>query len=646
MESNLPNPEEQSVPENNPVSENAENQVEITPEAIVESTTAEVIALEPSPEEVQPAEETIVEQHEELEAEPEESFGQMTKEELVLRMEAFSKENDVNTVKNRVQAAKDAFQALFNQERDVAFSAFIESGGVKEEFDYRDALEEKFFDAYKHYQKRRSDFQQSQEKIRTENLRQKNEILQQMKNILQKEEDMSKAFNEFHDLQAKWRNIGPVPTQNVNDLWMTYKLYSDRFYEFIRLNRELQDLEMKKNLEMKMQLCERAEELLLEPSLNKALQEIQALQHKWREIGAVPREKRTEIWVRFKATVDKIYDNKRSYLDSQKKVFDENLAAKNALIGKAEEIINAPFEKHTQWQEGLKHLLDLQTEWRKIGPAGKEHNDAVWAKFKGTCDQFFRKKDEFYKRKKQEYAANLQKKTELCIQAEALRESNDWKATSNELIRLQQEWKTVGPAGDKNEKVWQRFKTACDAFFQRKSSHFSDQDQAQAGNLDLKNALISEVEQFVLPADPSEAIDQLKSFQRRFTEIGLVPLKQKEDIQQRFRAAVQVHFDALKAKPEYRQSFRQRQDRPERPERQERSYRPQPETGGNDEQRNLMTKMSKLSGEVQLWENNLGFFANSKNASALKQEYESKIQQAKDEISRLKARLQELKSAS
>jgi hypothetical protein len=393
-------------------------------------------------------------------------------------------------------------------------------------------------------------------------------------------------------------------------------------------------------------LCERAEELLLEPSLNKALQEIQALQHKWREIGAVPREKRTEIWVRFKATVDKIYDNKRSYLDSQKKVFDENLAAKNVLITKAEEIINGSFEKHTQWQEGLKHLLDLQTEWRKIGPAGKEHNDAVWAKFKGTCDQFFRKKDEFYKRKKQEYAANLQKKTELCIQAEALRESNDWKATSNELIRLQQEWKTVGPAGDKNEKVWQRFKTACDAFFQRKSAHFSDQDQAQSGNLDLKNALISEVEQFVLPADPSEAIDQLKSFQRRFTEIGLVPLKQKEDIQQRFRAAVQGHFDALKAKPEYRQSFRQRQDRSERPERQERAYRPQQETGGNDEQRNLMTKMSKLSGEVQLWENNLGFFANSKNASALKQEYESKIQQAKDEISRLKARLQELKSAN
>ncbi len=593
--------------------------------------------------------ETIAEHHEEIEAEPVEDFGQMSKEDLAVRMEVFSKENDINTVKNRVNAAREAFQSIYNQEKDAAYAAFIEAGGIKEEFDYKDPLEVRFFEAYKYYQKRRSEFILGQEKIRTENLRQKNEILTQMKNILQKEEDMSKAFNEFHDLQAKWRSIGPVPPQNVNDLWMTYKLYSDRFYEFIRLNRELQDLEMKKNLEMKMHLCEKAEELLLEPSLNKALQDIQALQHKWREIGAVPREKRTEIWVRFKAAVDKIYDNKRSYLDSQKAVFEENLKGKTSLIERAEAIIAEAFEKHQAWQDGLKRLLELQTEWRKIGPTGKETNDSIWHKFKSTCDQFFKNKDEFYKKKKQEYAANLQAKTELCIQAESLKESNDWKSTSNELIRLQQEWKKVGPAGDKNEKVWQRFKAACDEFFNKKSAHFADQDQAQSGNLEQKNALITEVEQFALPADPNEAIEQLKAFQRRFTEIGLVPIKQKDDIQNRFRSAIQVHFDALKAKPEYRQSFRQRQDRPERgdrPERQDRSYRPSGDHGGNDEQRNLQNKVNKLVGEVQLWENNLGFFANSKNASALKQEYESKIQQAKDEINKLKAKLQELKNAS
>ena len=594
------------------------------------------------------------ESHEELEAEPAEDFGQMSKEDLVIRMDAFSKENDVNAVKNRVQAARDSFQAIFNQERDIAYAAFIEAGGIKEEFDYKDTLEEKFFDAYKVFQKRRSEFILGQEKIRSTNLKVKNEILLQMKNILQTEEDMSKAFNEFHELQAKWRGVGPVPPQNVNDLWMTYKLYCDRFYEFIRLNRELQDLEMKKNLEMKMHLCEKAEELLLEPSLNKALQDMQTLQIKWREVGAVSREKRTEIWVRFKAAVDKVYDNKRSYIDSQKEFFEKNFADKNALIANAEEIIKDQFANHQQWQAGLKKLLELQTDWRKIGPAGKDHNDSIWNKFKATCDQFFKNKDEFYKQKKQEYAANLQQKTELCIQAESLKESDAWKNTAQELIRLQQEWKKIGPAGDKNEKIWHRFKEACDAFFTRKTAHFSDQDNAQAGNLELKNALITEVEKLEVNGDPNEALEQLKAFQRKFTEIGLVPMKQKDDIQQRFRAAIQVHFDALKSTPEYRQSFK-RTDRPDRPERGdrperaggrgERPYRPSTESGGNEEQRNLSSKVTKLAGEVQLWENNLGFFANSKNASALREEYESKIQQAKEEINKLKVRLNELKNA-
>lgn len=667
MDSTPVNPEEQlpsdtsaenSAPQMNESSDNQEV-VNVPPGDSNHTQEPMAVAADAAPEmeEVVPEEEVhidvVTEVHEEIESEPVEDFGQISKEDLVARMEAFSKENDVNTVKNRVQAARDSFQAIFNQERDIAFAAFIEAGGIKEEFDYKDVLEEKFFDAYKHFQKRRTEFILGQEKIRSTNLKVKNEILLQMKNILQTEEDMSKAFNEFHELQAKWRGLGPVPPQNVNDLWMTYKLYCDRFYEFIRLNRELQDLEMKKNLEMKMHLCEKAEELLLEPSLNKALQEMQALQIKWRDIGAVPREKRTEIWVRFKAAVDKVYDNKRSYLDSQKEFFEKNFADKNAMIAQAEEIIKDKFANHQQWQAGLKKLLELQTEWRKIGPAGKEHNDAIWAKFKATCDQFFKNKDEFYKQKKQEYASNLQMKTELCIQAESLKESNDWKNTANELIRLQQEWKKVGPAGDKNEKIWHRFKEACDAFFTRKTAHFSDQDNAQAGNLELKNALIAEVEKVEINADPNEALEQLKAFQRKFTEIGLVPMKQKDDIQQRFRAAIQVHFDALKSKPEYRQSYRAKTDSPDRgdrPERsganRERSYRPTTESGGNEEQRNLSSKVTKLTGEVQLWENNLGFFANSKNASALKEEYESKIQQAKEEINKLKAKLAELKSAT
>jgi hypothetical protein len=614
-----------------------------------ESVDVTATAPEVHPEEEKHLKEIAV-HHEEIEAEPVEQFGTMSKDVLLERMKVLCQEADVNNVKNRVQDAKDAFQLIINHERDAALALFLENGGIREEFDYKDPLEEPFFDAYKNFQKRRSEFVLGQEKIRQQNLKAKNEILAQMKNILQQEEDMSKAFNEFHELQAKWRGIGPVPPQNVNDLWMTYKLYCDRFYEFIKINRELQDLEMKKNLEMKMHLCERAEEMLLEPSLNKALQEIQTLQHKWREIGAVPREKRTEIWVRFKAAVDKVYENKRGYLDSMKHQFDENLAAKTALIEKAEALVKEVFEKHPQWQEGLKQLLEIQADWRKIGPAGKEQNDSIWHKFKATCDQFFKNKDLFYKKKKQEYATNLQAKTELCIQAEALKESEDWKSTGSELIRLQQEWKKIGPAGDRNEKIWQRFKVACDEFFQRKTAHFADQDKAQEVNLVKKNELIANVESFVFPEDPNESLDQLKAFQRQFTETGLVPMANKEDIQQRFRAAIQKHFDALKLKPEFRQSFNQREhternDRHQRPERNDRPSHGGSSGGGNDEQRNLLSRVNQLNSEVQVWENNLGFFAKSKNANTLKQEYEQKIQEAKNEIAQLKTKLKDLRSA-
>jgi hypothetical protein len=633
-------------------SDNNEMNQAAAPEILAEIQSPEPIAAE------EPAPVTEVLQEEEhhlqvlevasdeleTEAEPIENFSQLSKEELLQRMEVLSQESDVNSVKNRIQAAKDAFQTIVQHEKDAMLVAFLENGGVKEEFEPRpDPIEEKFFDLYKKYQKRRTDFVQSQEKIRQDNLKAKEEILLQMKNILQQEEDMSRAFNEFHNLQARWRSVGPVPPQKVNDLWMTYKLYSDRFYEFIKINRELQDLEMKKNLEMKMHLCERAEELLLEPSLNKALQEGQALQHKWREIGAVPREKRTEIWLRFKGVLDKLFEQKRHYFEGQKQQFEENLRKKSELCDQADAIVKAGFDKHNDWQEGLKKVLELQTEWRKIGPATKDKNDSIWQRFKSTCDQFFKDKDQFYKKRKQEYATNLQAKTELCIQAEALKESDDWKATTNELVRLQQEWKKIGPAGEKNEKIWQRFKLACDAFFNRKSEHFAEQGSQQEENLTQKEALIQEVLAYQVSGEASETLEHLKDFQRRFTGIGLVPMANKDDIQTRFRNAVQAHFDTLKSSSAYRRPAgpRTQSDRP----RERQNYSQPAQNQGNDEQRNLMHKMTKLSSEVSTLENNLGFFANSKNAAALRQEYEQKIQQAKDEIAKLKSRLSELRNA-
>lgn len=593
------------------------------------------------------------EHHEELEHEPLENFGDYNKEQLAARMEEFSDAPDFNAVKNKVNAARDAINHITSEERAAALSKFLEDGGLKEEFDFRpDAFEERFNEAYKKFNKRRSDFILSQEKIRNNNLKTKQEILGKMKHIIQNEEDMSKAFNEFHDLQAQWRGIGPVPPQNINDLWMTYRLYIERFYDYIKINRELQDLDQKKNLEMKIQLCEQAEELMLEPSLNKAMQEANQLQIKWKDIGIVPRDKRTEVWTRFKAAVDKVFERKKSFLDELKGKHSVNLEAKNALIAKAEELIAKPLEKHTQWQETMKSVLELQQEWRKIGPTDKQTNEEVWKKFKSVSDQFFKNKDDFYQKKKQEYTSNMQAKTELCIAAEALKDSHDWKNTGTELIRLQQEWKKIGPVGssEKNDRIWNRFRAACDNFFQTKKAHFADQDQAQEVNLTEKEKLIVEVEQFKVGENAQEALEQLKDYQRKFTDIGLVPLAKKDDIYNRFRKAIQVHFDALKSNPDYRQGFRTRNEHgggngtSTGGRAYSHSCSSQPAASGDE--RGIVHKMNKLKEEVTVLENNIGFFAKSKKSNPIKEEYEQKIKEAKEEIDKLKAKLKEIKSAN
>ena len=584
------------------------------------------------------------EHHEELEQEPLENFSEYSKEQLTSRMESFAESSDPNSLKNKVNEARDAFNHLLSIERAAALSKHIEDGRAAEDFQsHPDELEERFKKAYDKFSKQRSEFIQSQEKLKKENLKVKQDILQQMKNIIQNEEDMSKAFNEFHDLQAKWRNTGAVPAQNVNDLWMTYKLYIERFYDYIKINRGLQDLDQKKNLELKIQLCERAEELLLEPSLNKAINEAQALQNKWKETGVVPREKRTEIWTRFKSAINKIYDNKKHYLEGIREKHSANLQHKIKLAEQAEAILNNPIEKHNQWQDALKNMLALQTEWKTIGPADRGPNEEVWKRFKAAVDGFFRKKDEYYKKKKQEHAANFQLKTELCMQAEALVENSDWKATANELVRLQKEWKNIGHAGsqERNEKIWDRFKAACDKFFNRKNEHFSEQEKAYEENYNKKLDLIEKVEKFERSGDAAADIDQLKSMQREWSDIGMVPMKMKDEIWNKFRKAIQVHFDALKIRPDFKQGGNSRNE-----PRKERGAAPHQDTAVSGDERGIVYKMNKLKEEVTVLENNIGFFAKSKSANAMKQEYEQKIQAAKEEIERLKEKLKEIKKVS
>jgi len=574
----------------------------------------------------------LPEEHLETLPEQEENYNHLTKEELVKVAEGFA-EGDIAVVKSKINALKNAFEQIQSSEKEQALSAFLEEGGVKDDFKYSyTQADDRFQSALKKYNKRKAEYAEQQEKLRENNFNIKQEILVAMKNLIQNEENMQRAFDQFHELQAKWRATGPVPSGQLNDLWMTYKLYTDKFYENLKINRELQELDFKKNLEAKIELCEKAEDLINEPSLNSALQTLHSLQNKWRETGHVGREKSNEIWERFKAASDKVYERRKEYFEQLKERYAENLAAKNQLITKTEELLKDEPLKASEWMEKSKMLVEVQNEWKKVGFADKKSNDEVWAKFRGLCDGFFVRKNDFFTSLKKEHTANLQLKNELCIQAEALIENTDWKKTTEELKRLQAEWKKTGFAGDRNnQKIWERFRKACDSFFERKNAHYTSLESDYKENFDKKNALIEKAVQFTLGENIDESIEQLKDFQRQWSEIGMVPLEHKDTIYAKFKAIIDKHFQSIRQHNKerftsgHKQSFR--------------SGKP-----GN-EKNDLKHKMNQLTGEINTWENNLGFFARSKNADAVRKEFEDKINHAKEEIKRIKKQLDEISQA-
>ncbi|MEP7170294.1 MAG: DUF349 domain-containing protein, partial [Bacteroidota bacterium] len=549
----------------------------------------------------------------EVEVEQSENYNALSKEELAAILEGFLTEQDYAVIKSKIIPLKDTFNNLTAHEKQQQLEKFIEGGGEKEEFKYQpDELELKFNSALRKINKRKIEFHESQEKLRENNLAAKQEILQQLKDIIQNEVNMSRAFNTFHDLQSKWRAIGPVPSQSMNDLWMTYKLYIEKFYDLIKINRELQDLDQKKNLEMKIHFCEKMEELILEPSLNKSLSKLQTLENNWKVIGPIPRDKRTEIGERFKAAHDKIVERKREYLEKLKEKHEENLKTKTSLCEQAEAITVDENIKHHELQEKFKLIQDIQVQWRKTGPCEKNADEQIWTRFKNSCDTFYKVKTEFYNRRKKETQANLQAKTELCIQAEALMNSTEWKKTADELKRLNEAWKQTGYLSSKiGDKVWNRFRTACDTFFNNRKSHFSEVDKEHEENYAKKLQLLERIEQFQSGESREEDLNQIKNFQREWTEIGLVPIGKKDEIFFKYKKLIDDLFTKLK--------FTERETREIRYKEKLDNFRQAPHSTDkiSDEKKNLMHKISQLKNDVTLWENNLGFFAKSKNADQI-----------------------------
>ncbi|ASB50063.1 DUF349 domain-containing protein [Alkalitalea saponilacus] len=567
---------------------------------------------------------------------PEEmDYTSLSREQLIEKFKDNLNKYPVSNIKTHAEAIRLIFENKTKEEEVAAKQKFIESGEPEESFDPQpDFLQKDFAGLFAEYRNKRDEERLSQENEKEKNLKDKYEVIEGIKDLINRQESLNDTFQEFRTLQQKWRDIGPVPQNKLHDLWETFHLHVENFYNYIKINNELRDLDLKKNYESKLALCEKAETLLLEPSPVKAFKTLQKYHDQWREIGPVPRDKKDELWDRFKAATSKINQRQHEHFESLKNQLHKNLEAKIELCEKAEALLQQEITSPREWENKSKQLIDLQQIWKTIGFAPKKDNNLVYDRFRKACDEFFNRKRDFFKNYKDEQQNNLQLKTELCIQAEAMKESNDWKKTTEEYIRIQKKWKEIGPVPRKqSDAIWKRFREACDYFFNRKSKFFNNIDAEQDENLNKKEAIIKELQDFELQDDSEKCFAVLQDFQRRWSEVGFVPIKDKDRINQDFRNLINQKFDHLNLDEVNKnlQKFRNKLENWKSNDQFNEKI--------GQERNKIMLKLKQLESDIVLWENNIGFFTKSKNSEALVRDFKHKIENGKRNIELLNKKL-------
>ena len=570
------------------------------------------------------AEEAEAEQRaaEEKEA-PEEKFAGKGKEELVAMFARMLEEQPVQSIRRDVEALKIAFYRIRRSEVEAARRRFLEEGGAEEDFAPAvDGAEVQLKELFKEYRRRRDIFIANLEAEKEANLKVKQQIIEELKELVNSDETLNHTFNKFRELQQRWRDTGPVPQAYIKDLWETYNLHVENFYNFIKINKELRDLDLKKNYEQKVALCEQAEALLLEPSVVEAFHKLQKLHDEWRETGPVANEYKETLWERFKAASSRINKLHQEHFEALKGEQLKNLELKTGLCEATEELAAQPLTTRREWNKASDKLLEIQKTWKTIGFAPKKDNNRIYERFRTACDRFFEAKRQFYAGLKAEMDHNLQLKNEICEAAESLVNSEEWKKTTDELIALQTRWKQIGAVSRRHsEAVWKRFRAACDRFFERKAAHFATVDGEYEENLRKKLALLDEMAAADVRTGGYEVI---RDFQRRWSEIGFVPIKQKDAIQKRYKAAVDELFNVLRGSERDRSMGRFREKLSSMKGAGDRRLR--------SERERLYNKVRQLEQEIALLENNIGFFAKSKNAESLIADVRAKIERAREEM--------------
>ena len=479
-------------------------------------------------------------------------------------------------------------------------------------------IEKGFKDLYNRYRKEKADYNRQLDKEREDNLAAKEQVIADLKNLIEKQEDVNATFPEFREIQNRWRAAGPVPAQNFRNINETYQLYVEQFYDMVKINRELRDLDFKKNLEAKEQFCQAAEQLAENSNVVEAFRELQKLHEQWKEYGPVAKEYREQIWDRFKAATAVINKKYQAFFEGLKEQQAENLAKKTVLCEKVEEIAQREVLSSNQWNAFSKEIEDVQKEWKLIGFASKKDNQKIYDRFRAACDNFYGRKREFYTEYKDSMNANLEKKVALCEEAEALKTSTEWKKATDQFISLQKQWKEIGAVPrKKSDLLWKRFRAACDEFFAERDKNAKPENDFY-GNLKAKQALIAEIKAYELKGDGSDA-EAMQEFQKRWQEIGFVPFKEKDNVAKAYKDALNEKF----------------------PRGQRRSGGKAPKS----EMERLIIKYNQREQDVVTYENNIGFFAMSKNAEPLIKQMQERIAQAKAELNELAAKIRELKEA-
>ena len=556
----------------------------------------------------------------------ENAAGKLTKEEILNRLQALV-DAPIETVRGEVESLKQAYYKIRRNEVDELRKAFVEQGGDEKDFTAPEDTQENFLkELLGSYKEKKAAYLAEEEKQKAENYEIKLQLIEQLKMLCESQDDFNKLYKEFKDIQQKWKEIKLVPEEHANELWKEYQTYSEAFYDLIKINNQFRDYDFKKNLELKTALCEAVEKLQDEKDIISAFHQLQKLHQQWREIGPVAKELREELWGRFKAASTVINKRHQQHFENLKAKEQENLVAKTAICEEIEGIDYAALQTFKDWDEKNNEVLALQQKWRTIGFTPKKHNTKIFERFRAACDVFFTKKTEFYKSIKAEMEKNLEKKRALCEKAEALKDSTDWKGTTEKMIALQKEWKTIGQVTRRHsDSIWKRFITACDYFFDNKNKNVSSQKSEEQTNLEAKKALIEKVKTMDESLDTEEAITTLKEWIAEWNEIGHVPFKEKDKVYKAFHEAVDAQFDRLKV---------------DQRDRRMKSYRNNvSEMAGKgkgklySERDRLMRTYERMKNDLQTYENNIGFLTiSSKGGSGLVKEMERKIEKLKAEM--------------